>query len=144
MPTIKGNDAVIRDTEDLLDAVETNPEVKDEIERERQLLLQSVGEVKTLKARQIELTAQRQETTQQLNAAVSRLRDAAMAFRAMVKAKLGFRNERLVQFKISPLRKRTRRGLEKKKKKLPPDGEVIGHEPVVSAIPSAPSVGPVA
>ena len=143
MPSVKGNDAIIRDTECLLDAVESNPTVKEEIEKERQLLMQSVGEVKTLKARQTELTAQRQEATQQLNVAVSRLRDTAMAFRAMVKAKLGFRNERLVQFKISPLRKRTRRGLEKKKK-LPPDGDVVRHEPVVSAVPSAPSVGVVA
>lgn len=145
MPTARTNDTIIRDTEKLLDAADRSPEeVKKAVETERQLLAQSVGEVKILKSRQVELTAQRQETTQQLNVAMERLRDVAMALRALVKAKLGVRNERLVQYNVSPLRKRTRRGVEKKKKKLPPDGGVVGHEPVVSAVPSAPSVGPVA
>ena len=69
---------------------------------------ESLTEVKTLKVRQEELTAQRQETTQKLTAALERLQEAGMQLRALVRAKLGLRNERLVQFNVAPLRKRSR------------------------------------
>jgi hypothetical protein len=109
MPNINSLADFVRDNEGLLDAAERNPEIREAIEPERQGLAGGLGEVKSLKARQEELTALRQETTQQLGAAVARTRDAAMRFRAIVKAKLGPRSERLVHFNVAPLRKRPRK-----------------------------------
>src|SRR6185295_4336997 len=64
-------------------------------------------EIKNLKGRQQELTALRQESTQQLNAAFLRVRDATISYRSAVRAKFGPRTERLVHYKIAPLRKRS-------------------------------------
>lgn len=120
MPNINSLADFIRDNEGLLAAAERSPEIRDAIEPERLDVEQSLGVVKTLKARQEELGALRQETTQQLNAAVARTRDAAMRFRAIVKSKLGPRSERLVHFNVAPLRKRARKAGVK-----PPEGTSV-------------------
>jgi chromosome segregation ATPase len=99
---------VIRLNEGLLEAVDRIPELQPEVQKERQAVEEPLTEVKTLKARQEDLTAQRQEVTQKLTAALGRLREAGMQLRALVRAKLGLRNERLVQFSVAPLRKRSR------------------------------------
>lgn len=65
--------------------------------------------VQEMKARQRSLTATRQETTQLLNKLKVEARDLAIRLQAVVKCNLGPKNERLVQFKIAPLRKRTRK-----------------------------------
>jgi hypothetical protein len=88
---------------------------------ERQSVAQLLAEVRFLKARQDELTALRQQVTQQLKSAVARGKEAAMQLRAAAKAKFGPRNERLVHFKVAPLRRRVRRRTDEEK---PPDGEV--------------------
>ena len=99
---------IIRLSEGLLEAVDRIPELKEEVQKERQEVEGSLTEVKILKVEQEELTAKRQEVTQKLTAALLRLREAGMQFRALVRAKLGLRNERLVQFSVAPLRKRSR------------------------------------
>jgi chromosome segregation ATPase len=99
---------VIRLNEGLLEAVDRMPELQPEVQKERQAVEESLTEVKTLKAQQEDLTAKRQEITQRLTAALVRLREAGMQLRALVRAKLGLRNERLVQFSVAPLRKRSR------------------------------------
>ena len=121
MPSLNAFADIIRDWEMLLDAAERSPEVLPGIEVERQAVEQVLAEVRALKARQDELTALRQQVTQQLKAAVVRGKDAAMQLRAVVKAKFGLRNERLVHFKVAPIRRRTRRRADEEK---PPDGEV--------------------
>jgi uncharacterized protein YoxC len=108
MSTAKSQNDVIRENEGLLEAADRSPELQQDLQKESQSVQESLGVVKTLKARQEELTAQRQEVTQQLTAAMGRLKEAGMQFRALVRAKLGLRNERLVHFKVAPLRKRTR------------------------------------
>jgi hypothetical protein len=115
---------IIRFWTKLLDAAVRSPEISAEIERERLLVQQALADVQALKARQDELTALRQQTTQQLRDVVTRGRDAAIQLRAAVKAKLGPRTERLVHFDMTPIRKRSR-----KKEEKPPDGE----EPVLKA-----------
>jgi hypothetical protein len=99
---------VIRLNEGLLEAVDRNPELQQDVQEERQEVEVSLTDVKTLKAQQDDLTAKRQEITQKLTAALVRLREAGMQLRALVRAKLGLRNERLVQFSVAPLRKRSR------------------------------------
>ena len=123
MPSLNAHADIVRDWSLLLDAAERSPEVQPEVEKERQRVAQSLTEVQALKARQDELTALRQEVTQQLRTAVAQGKDAAMQFRAVLKAKLGLRNERLVHFKVAPLRKRPRKRLPVEK---PTDGEATG------------------
>jgi hypothetical protein len=124
MPSLNSYADITRDWTRLLDAAARCPEISAEIDRERQVMQQALADVQVLKARQDELTALRQEATQQLGEILKRGKDAAIQLRAVVKAKLGPRTERLVQFDVAPLRKRTRKTGEK-----PPDGE----EPVVKA-----------
>ncbi len=89
-------------------------------------MAQLLAEVRGLKARQDELTALRQQVTQQLKEAVARGKEAAIQLRAVVKAKFGPRNERLVQFKMAPLRKRPRKQQPVFKK---PAVELPGNQP---------------
>jgi len=112
MPNLKSQADIITDIQGLLDATERTPEVRALIEAEREALAQSMTLITSLKARQEELTALRQEG-----------KERAMIFRSVVRGKLGIRNERLVHFKVAPLRKRPR-------KKVPMEkvvaGEVVG------------------
>ncbi len=127
---------IIRAGEGLLDAGERSPDVL-ETDRERQAVAGSLADVKTLKAQQEELTAQRQETTQKLRAAIARLKDDMLVYRTVVRGKIGPRSERLVHFNITPLRKRVRKQAEVVKL---PNGEASGTKPDASASPSAKSV----
>jgi hypothetical protein len=135
MPSARAQDSVIRDIEGLIDADDRNPETQQELVKERQGLVNSLSDIKPLKARQQELTAMRQEVTQQLNAAFQRGKDAAIAYRSAVRAKVGPRNERLVQYKIAPLRKRTRKQKVVFVKET--GGEVSGAKPDAVASPPA-------
>lgn len=134
MPNINSQANLIRHTEGLVDAAERSPEVKSQIEPEFQTLEASLLNLRTLKARQEELTALRQEVTQQLTAAMVNVKEAGIRFRAAVKAKLGPRNERLVHFKVAPLRKRTRKPILVVK---PKDGEASDSLPDAPASPPA-------
>lgn len=126
MPSLNSHADIIRDWELLLDASERSPEVQKGIEDERQGLTQVLAEVRALKARQDELTALRQQVTQQLKDAVARGKEAAIQLRAVAKAKFGPRNERLVHFKVAPLRRRVRKRAEGEK---PPPEEVPAARP---------------
>ena len=138
MPSARGQDSMIRDIEGLIEADERNPETQQELAKERQGLVTSMSDIKTLKARQQELTALRQEVTQQLTAAFLRGRDAAISYRSAVRAKFGPRNERLVHYKIAPLRKRSRK--QKVVFVKEPGGEASGTKPDAVASPPAKAV----
>jgi hypothetical protein len=120
MPSLNSHADIIGDWQLLLDAGERSPEILPGIETERQTLAQFLADVRALKARQEELTALRQQVTQQLKESVAKGKDAAIQYRAVVKAKFGPRTERLVHFNMAPLRKRPR------KRKEPTDGEEPG------------------
>jgi hypothetical protein len=109
MPSLNSHADILRDWEALLDAVQRSPEVLTGVETERLALEQWLGTARTLKARQDELSALRQGVTQELTTTVARGKEAAIQLRAIVKAKFGPRSERLVHFKVAPLRKRPRR-----------------------------------
>ncbi len=127
---------IIRAAEALLDAGERSPDVL-ETEKERQAVKDSLVEVKSLKALQEDLTAQRQETTQKLRAAIARLKDAMLIYRTVVRGKIGPRSERLVHWNVAPLRRRKPPVLLEVKL---PNGEASGTEPDASASPSVKSV----
>ena len=134
MPNINSQPLLIRHLEGLVDAAERSPEVKEQIEPEFKTLEASLLNLRTLKGRQEELTALRQEVTQQLTAAMVHAKESGIRFRAAVKAKLGPRNERLVHFKVAPLRKRTRKPILVVK---PKDGEASDSLPGAPASPPA-------
>lgn len=112
MPSLNTYADVVRDWRMLLDAAERSPEVKEEVEKERLGVERALGEVQVLKARQDELTALRQQITQELKTSIARGKESAIQFRAILKAKFGPRNERLVHFKVAPIRPRRRRLVE--------------------------------
>ncbi|HKH44472.1 MAG TPA: hypothetical protein VKM72_07400 [Thermoanaerobaculia bacterium] len=126
MSSINSHADLVTDLRELVEASDRSPEVKEEVAKERQEVVDSLTVIETLKARQLELSALRQETTQQLKFAVVRGKEAAMQFRATLKAKFGLRNERLVHFKVAPIRPRPRRKLGERK---PADGEVAVPQP---------------
>jgi hypothetical protein len=110
MSSINSYADIFRDLEGLLDAVERSPdEVQASIEPERQSLALSLTNLQSIKARQEELTALRQEATQQLKVAVTQGKELAIRVRSVVRGKIGPRNERLVHFKVAPIRKRPRK-----------------------------------
>jgi outer membrane murein-binding lipoprotein Lpp len=119
MPILNSHADIVRDWEGLLDAVLRSPEVQAGVEAERFAVEQWLAKVRDLKARQDELSALRQAVTQDLKAAVLSGKEAAIQLRAILKAKFGPRNERLVHFNVAPLRKRVRRPVvEEKREKL--------------------------
>ncbi len=125
-------DSVVGNLQGILEAVERNPEVQPSVQEERQILTQSLTDIQGLKARQKELTALRQEATQQLNVAVSRGKEAAIRVKSVVRGKIGPRNERIVHFGLKPLRKRPRKAKQEK----PTDGETPGTDPGAAGTPS--------
>lgn len=110
MPSVSSYADLITDWEELLEAGQrTPPELQQIFEPERLALVESLAEVQALKARQLELTALRQEATQQLRAAQAKGKEVAIQIRSILRGKIGPRSERLVHFRVSPLRLRTRR-----------------------------------
>lgn len=109
MASINSKADVMTDWKGLLEAAARNPEVLQTVTAEHQALAQSLVEVETLQARQDELQAQRQEVTQQLKGAVARGKEIAIQIRSVVRGKIGPRSERLVHFKVAPIRPRLRK-----------------------------------
>jgi len=114
---------VVGDLEGLAGAVDENMAILPDVKTERTALSESLTKIKSLKERQISLTAARQETTQELLKALAEGRQVAERLRDAVKFKIGRRNERLVQFNIAPLRRRPRKAvvIEKEMPPVSPD-----------------------
>jgi DNA repair exonuclease SbcCD ATPase subunit len=119
MASINSFADVTEDWEGLLAALPEHPDLLANLESERLALEQDLTEVRALKARQESLKAGRQELTQQIKTVVARGKATAITIRAVAKGKIGYRNERLVHFKVAPVRKRTRKAVVVK----PPEGE---------------------
>jgi peptidoglycan hydrolase CwlO-like protein len=109
MPPSKSSLAdIILDADKLLAAVVNNAALLTNIDEQRVPLEQALADVRTANTRQQNLTAERQAATQDLTAAVARVRDLTIQLRATIKGKLGVRTEKLVEFRVQPLRKRSR------------------------------------
>jgi hypothetical protein len=80
-----------------------------------------LSEARSLKARQELHNALRQELTQKIKDVVARGKEVAITIRAVAKGKIGYRSERLVQFKVAPVRRRVR----KTPAVTPPDPEPV-------------------
>ncbi|HEX4962232.1 MAG TPA: hypothetical protein VF173_15460 [Thermoanaerobaculia bacterium] len=96
---------VIADWEALLAAMAANAAALQELEANRAAFEDHVAKTKAAKARQDAQRAGRQDATQELNKLVLDGRELAAQLRVQVKAKIGRKSEKLVQFGIAPLRK---------------------------------------
>jgi len=108
MPNSSRADTVL-DAEELVAAVEGNPELLPDIGRHKDPVVETLAEVKSLSIEQQALKADGQAVTQKLKGATRRLKDLTMHLRTAVRADVGLRNEKLVQFKMAPLRPRSRK-----------------------------------
>jgi hypothetical protein len=109
MPPAKSSHADINlDAEKLLAAVEANPSLLPNLDDVVLPLKETLAELKILTSRQETLKADKQKITQDLKAARTRIRDQTIQLRAAIKGKLGPRTEKLVEFQVQPLRKRSR------------------------------------
>ena len=97
------------DFQGLLNACIEHAAILPDLTTERTSLELSLDKAAALWKRQESFTAARQETTQQLQVALRECREASEKLRDLVKGKIGRRNERLVQFKVAPFRKVTRK-----------------------------------
>src|SRR5262245_51191039 len=123
MPSKNSYSELILDFQELIRSVDTAPELLPSVEAERQVLVQVVADVERLRTRQAELTALKQRATQELREAIERGKEARIQARSVLGSKVATKNERLVQFKGAPLRKRKRKPEEEDEK---PNGEKPG------------------
>jgi hypothetical protein len=110
MATIPSSFAdIIRDWELLLEATNDNESVQIGAQPQREALAAALSRVKAQKAVQDSRNASRQEATQDLREMITQGRELARRLRGVAKAILGTKSERLVQFRVSPIRTRSRR-----------------------------------
>jgi hypothetical protein len=109
MPFVNTNPYIIVDAEGLLSAVEANKELLPNIDEHKAPVVEGLTRIKSLRTLQQTLIADKQKVTQELKAAFRETRDMTIQLRAVIRGKVGIRNEKLVEFKVPPLRKRSRR-----------------------------------
>lgn len=94
--------------ESLVTAVEEHQEILPTCGAHRQALVEQLGRIREGKALRDSATASRQKATQDLQELLAEGRQRAARLRGAVKADLGLKTEQLVQFGITPQRKRRR------------------------------------
>ena len=109
MPIAKTHPHIIVDAEGLLAAVDANRDLLPNIDEHKTPVVEGLARIKALRAQQQTLKADKQRVTQELKAAFRETRDMTIQLRAVIRGKVGVRNEKLVEFKVPPLRKRPRR-----------------------------------
>ncbi len=125
---------VLRDWELLLEAANDNAEPLAAAQPVREALATSLAEARALKARQDSFSANRQQTTQELRELIDRGREEARRLRGLAKGLLGTKTERLVQFRVMPVRRQSRRrATTPPKKNVVPGDEAAPGSPKPSA-----------
>ncbi len=115
---------IVRDWELLLEATNDNEGVQAGAQPQREALVAALARVRAQKARQDSCTARRQEATQDLREMITQGREMARRLRGVTKSILGTKSERLVQFRVSPIRPRNRRADQAAKTVRPADPAV--------------------
>ena len=108
MPNIMSYAGLFREWESLVAACEENADILADINSVKDPLLGILAQARSLKSLQENLEGERQQITQQLRELAEQGREAARRVRGLVKARLGAKSERLPQFGVAPIRKRTR------------------------------------
>ena len=96
---------VTTDAEQILTSTAANPDLQPIVEKHRPQIEETLKEIKNLKGLQKTLTADKQKTTQDLQAALKRLKEQLIFLRAAIRGEVGPRTEKLVEYGIAPLRK---------------------------------------
>ena len=96
---------VTTDAEQILTSTAANPDLQPIVEKHRPPIEETLKEIKSLKSLQKMLTADKQRVTQDLQAALKRLRELVIFLRAAIRGDIGPRTEKLVEYGIVPLRK---------------------------------------
>jgi len=112
MKSIRSFADVVRDWEELLEAVNDNAEVLASAAPQQEALQTSLAALRAKRAHQVSCTASRQQATQDLGALIEQGNENARRLRGVVKAVLGTKSERLVQFRVAPLRRRRSKAAE--------------------------------
>ena len=97
---------VTTDAEQILKSTAANPDLQPIVEKHRPQIEEDLKEIKALKALQKTLTADKQKTSKDLQAALKRLKELVIFLRAAIRGDIGPRTEKLVEYGIAPLRKR--------------------------------------
>lgn len=129
MPTATSYPDVVEDWEGLLTSARNNADKLPDISRHTTALELVLGQTKAMKALQQSHAAARQEATQELNKLLEQGRELAIRLRAVIKGEIGPKNERLVQFKVKPIRKRPRKTPEPPPEVTPPAAPPAGPQP---------------
>ena len=108
MPNINSFADLMLDWERLLQATADNASDMEAAEPQRAALAQLLAEARNLKATQDSYNARRQQSTQEILEVSKMGREQARRLRGMAKGLLGTQNERLVQFQVAPVRRRSR------------------------------------
>lgn len=109
MPIAGSYADTVGDWESLLASSQNNVDRLPDISRHTTALEQLLVQTRAMKAVQDSHTAARQEATQQLRKLIAQGRELAIRLRSVVKGEIGPMSERLVEFKMKPIRKRPRR-----------------------------------
>jgi hypothetical protein len=109
MPTDNSYKVAIPNWEEILAACAEHADTLPDLTTELASLKGFLDKAKTLKVQQESSKAARQGTTQELKQAIKDGQEVARRIRDAAKFKIGQRNERLVQFKVKPLRARPRK-----------------------------------
>ena len=121
MKSIRSFADVVRDWEELLEAVNDNAEVLASAEPQRAAMEASLAALRAKRTHQASCTASRQQATQDLGVLIEQGNENARRLRGVVKAVLGTKSERLVQFRVVPIRSRRRA----KVNELPPGDQAV-------------------
>jgi hypothetical protein len=130
MPNLNSLADQFLDWDRMLQAFLDNAEVLAPAEPQRAALEKTLQAARDLKARQESHAAVRQETTQSLDGLIKQGREEARRLRGMVKGLLGTKNERLVQFRVAPIRARGRKAALKTTPTPPPAAAPATEPPV--------------
>ena len=99
----------IVDADQLIAATAANADQLPSVAKHRDPLVEAVAVVRELRVRQQTLRADKQKVTQDLKAAVRRVKDLMLHLRTAVRFDIGPRSEKLVEFNMAPLRQRPRK-----------------------------------
>jgi hypothetical protein len=113
MPNLNSYADQFLDWDQALQAFLDNAEILAPAEPQRAALEKTLTALRGLKALQDSHSAMRQQTTQEITVLIHQGREQARRLRGMVKGLLGTKNERLVQFKVAPIRSRARKTAQK-------------------------------
>lgn len=69
----------------------------------------ALSKIRTLSVLRTTLTADKQKATQDLNAVMAEAQNLAIDVRAIIRGEVGSRSEKLVEFGVTPLRRRSRK-----------------------------------